>query len=420
MAPATVGTYQYDLACGSATASVTLAVNAQYPLGIFAASGVTLSSDNPLTDPNALGGLIRVSWNQLETAPGNFNFALVNSQVDTVECNAYCYGGQNSDGGCRTNLSANGRSICSPKDWSLAVLGGLEVASPTPGSPTWLSDGALSPAPNVATFSVYSGNMPEFWDATLQGRIQLLANALARQYGADPYLKLVYVPQMTKNGVEGQFNGIPPSTLEGVAGFTTDSWVASVESAAVSYARAFPTKSIAIELHYLLGSSCEGLRVMHDIETNSNGFATLTVPAYLQIGTAIWWFDGDTNYQADLITGPSAGADTQDAYNPSNATDPYGVNCYGYGAQVESNGFQGFIASGGRVYAQNVSDLATSTTEFPLGFGAPFGTLGQYGQAEGIGIRYIEVWQQNIGSTSQYGDPTYETYYSGFDAYAIP
>ncbi len=351
-----------------------------YPLGIYDDSGVT-ASPNPLNDAAIKGGLVRVQWNQIETSAGNFSWSNLDKQVDTIECNANCYSGM-SAGTCSNNLDASGRGTsCVPRKWSLSVLGG-------PFSPTWL----FSNPYNVGTFTL-NGTMtiPKFWDTTLLQRLDSLASALAKRYGNDQYLQLVYIPQMTQNGVEGAFYGPFDQTLTN-AGYTVDNWVSAVEQTTLSFATAFPTKSVAAELHYLLSNSCAGLRIMNDLALSANGYAAKPL-AYQQIGVAIWWLDGATNYQGDMLLGTSFG-DTQ---------DKIGTTC----PAAISGGFQGFVKAGGRVYAQLIQQ-SSMTASFPTGF------AGVFTQAQQLGIKYIEVWQQDVTLT---GSP-WETNFSNFNTYA--
>jgi hypothetical protein len=368
-----------------------------YPTGVFTASGVTQQTNNPLNDNNVRGGLIRVEWNQIETAPGTYDWQQLDSQIDTVECNAHCYSNGGSPGTCANDLTPRGgKAACVAKEFSLSVLGG-------PFAPTWLWSGANNLG--VATFVANNQTIPKFWDATLQTRLSSLAAALGNRYGQDSSLKLVYLPQMTLNGVEGHFNGIPDATLTG-AGYTVSDWVGAVEQATQAFAKSFPSTSIAIELHYMLASSCEGLRVMNDITANTGGFAGRADSANQQIGVATWWYGGAAmpntsayqEYQADLIFGTAFG-DTQDEFGtaePGDTSDTYGRACLHQ--SVQAGGFQGFAKAGGRIYAQVIQQSSicggsSTCMDFPFGYSAIFT------QAEALPINYMEVWQQDIGTT---------------------
>lgn len=384
------------LAFGCVTASLISACNS--PTGIYVASGAAQSSNSPLNDVNVEGALVRVPWSQIETSPGVYDWNDLDRQVDTIECNAICYSGK-IGGSCGNDLSAQGRGgSCVTKKWSLSVAGG-------PSSPTWLDQGSGNL--RVGTFQItVNGNtatIPKFWDATLLSRLDKLATALSHRYGNDSNLRLVYIPQMSENGVEGQFNGVPDQTLID-AGFTVNNWVSAVEQTTLDFATAFPKTSVAVELHYLLNSSCAGLRIMHDIKANANEYKGRIRPTIQQIGAATWWLDGATNYQADLILG-AGGGDSQDQIGKTEPNDPgddYGRACLNQ--TVQANGFEGFIQAGGRVYTQAINQSA-QTSAFPDGYSAIFT------QAEQLGVKYVEVWQPDVGTS-------WESQFASFDSYA--
>jgi hypothetical protein len=264
--------------------------------------------------------------------------------------------------------------------------------------------------------------IPQFWDATLRSRLQSFINAVGARYAGDPYLKLVYVTQMTQNGIEGHFNGVADADLE-AAGYTVDNFVSAVEQAAVNFGAAFPGKSIAIELHYQLSSSCEGLRIMYDIANNAGGFAGISGAAAQQYGVAAWWYGGgaDPNtsglhqYQGDLIFGTAFG-DTADQIGTT-GSDAYGFKCSG--RNTMDGGFTGFVQHGGRVYAQVIqqsndpgdgcgTDGHTVCSNFPYTYADIFA------QAIPIGIHYIEVWQQDVGTTWESSFASFNSSVSGY------
>lgn len=382
--------------------------DAIHPCGIFTASGVSQTSANPLEDVNVNGGLIRINWAAIETSSDHtngtgWNWSQLDRQIDSAECNANCYTGET--GGICTNQL---RSPCTPKNWSLAIIGGPTSASNF--SPPWLTS-ELNVSTLELTFQSKTGPaaeaIPKFWDPTLQSRLQSFINAVAARYAGDSYLKLVYVTQMTQNGIEGHFNGVADADLE-AAGYTVDDFVSGVEQAAVSFGAAFPGISIAIELHYQLSSSCEGLRVMYDIANNSGEFANLSEPAVKHYGVAAWWYGGGADpktssfnqYQGDLLFGRAFG-DAADHIGTS-GQDTYGLECSG--RNTMNGGFTGFVQSSGRVYAQVIqqsndpgdgcgTDGHTACNNFPYTYAEIFD------QAITIGFYYIEVWQQDIGTT---------------------
>ncbi len=225
------------------------------PTGIYSSS---IGRGEALANEHALGALIRVKWNQLEPSPGAFNWALIEDQIDSMD--------DYSEG----------------KLWSLAIIAGKE-------SPQWLYDEADSFVINSMLGDV---SIPKFWDLQVQLRLQDLALALAAEYGDDPRMSLVYLPQMTSNGVEGHFNGVPLSTLE-AAGLTPDNWIEAVTTAATSFALALPSKAIAVEVHTVLADSAIAETIINRLWDD---------PALEQrVGAAMWWLSGKDSYQTELL-----------------------------------------------------------------------------------------------------------------------
>lgn len=225
------------------------------PTGIYSSS---ISRGEALANEHALGALIRVKWNELEPSPGEFNWALIEDQINSMD------------------------DFSEGKLWSLAIIAGKE-------SPSWLYDEAEFFVINSMLGEI---SIPKFWDPQVQHRLQELALALAYEYGNDPRMRLVYLPQMTSNGVEGHFNGVPISTLE-AAGMTPDNWITAVTSAATSFALALPNNAIAVEVHTLLGDSFIAESIINHLWDD---------PALGQrVGAAMWWLSGKESYQSELL-----------------------------------------------------------------------------------------------------------------------
>lgn len=174
-----------------------------------------------------------------------------------------------------------------------------------------------------------------------------MAQNLAEEFKGDPNLKLVYVTQMTANGLEGQFNGIPWDKLQG-AGYTQAGWIGGVERTAKYFADNFDNKAIAVEYHYVPDdngnlTAIPAEKIIANLMTYASG----------RIGAAMWWLSGDTNYQSDLL------------------------NYY-------SNTYQGDL------YCQLIGASYETTKDdnrFPLGYHQAFL------QAQQLGARYVEPWE---------------------------
>ncbi len=225
------------------------------PVGIFSASGALNSAVTG--HPQVQGVLVRAMWSDLEPAPGVFQWTPISNQVQ--------------------GLQAAGL------DWSLAISGSH--------FPAWLTE-VMGAESFTILFHGQPREVPKAWDPIVQTRLGVLAGALAAEFGDDPSLRLVYVPQMTANGIEGHFNGVPEATLV-AAGYTEEIWIDAVSGTARQFAAAFPSQNLAVEVHEILDRTEPAMGILtglwQDPELDQ------------RVGGAVWWLSGRTDYQADLL-----------------------------------------------------------------------------------------------------------------------
>lgn len=283
------------------------------PTGVFSSSGAM--RDDIYQHPQLRGVLVRVAWKSVEVTPGKFDFSLIDQQVRRIE----------SEG----------------RNWSLAVIAGGT------GSPAWLTES--EGAAHIAySFRGKPGfRLPLFWDAVVQDRLASLASALADKYGENPRLALVYVPQMTANGIEGHLQGVSMTVLK-EAGYTDPKWIDAVKSAARGFAKAFKGKALAVEVHEVNGGAVVPGRIINELWTDPD--------LEQRVGAGVWWLSGRTNYQSDLIE----------------VLTKYPGDIY---AQV--------IGNSGQVHRF-----------------AEDGYAGLFTQAREMGVRYIEPWEYEFASGS--------------------
>ncbi len=235
------------------------------PIGTFSSSGG--SGTGIYTNPNLRGVLIRTSWKDLEPTNGNFVFpSALTTEINTAESNGV--------------------------SWSLAVAGGGT------GSPAWLTDpvsqGGLGAPYILYSFRGVSGyKLPLFWNSIVQTQLQQLATRLAQEYNNNPNLKLVYVTQMTANGIEGHLQGVSQTDLNN-AGYTDALWITAGKDASKSFANAFTNKAVAFEVHEINGGTTVPSTIINDLWND----ATLGQ----RVGAGMWWISGKTTYQPNLIT----------------------------------------------------------------------------------------------------------------------
>lgn len=287
-----IGCKQTDASLDSGTDLVNACNKSYNASDISKPSGIYTSVITPgaAANININGGLIRVTWAELEPSPGQFDFSAIDARLALLPAD---------------------------KNWSLGIHAGwsslnesdpdLNNGSGGPGlalhmSPAWLESSYF-----VDTFDMEFRNvtvhMPKYWDFIVQARLESLLQAVAAQYQNDPRLQLVYVPQMTSNGIEGHFNGVPNDTLIRAAGIDPnltnagqlfeDLWVNAALAVAKSTALAFADKAIAFEVHEVIGRVSIPQRIMDGLLADAD--------FEHRAGVAMWWISGNNLYQPDLV-----------------------------------------------------------------------------------------------------------------------
>ena len=309
----------------------TLRGEVEKPLGTFASSGAL---DPTIYDhPDLRGVLVRVSWADIEPTPGVFNFTKILQQADAAEAEG--------------------------KKWSLAVIGG------GPGSPDWLTDDLGAPSIGYSFRGEPGYVLPLFWDAGVQLRIDGLARALGGQFDGRAGLALVYVTQMTSNGIEGHLQGVTMSTLV-AAGYTDQRWIDAGKQAARGFAAAFPNKPVAFEVHEVNGSEAVPMAIIDGLWND---------PALdHRVGAAMWWISGKISYQPDLVAA--------------------------------------LTAFSGDIYGQVIG-----RSDQPERFeGGDYSSM--FAQAKEIGIRYLEPWEFDFKTGPNGANGSWDGNLAEFNAWA--
>lgn len=265
----------------SIIASVAVSEEVEKPTGTYASQITPRAVQNR----HMQGGLVRVTWSEIEPKPGEFDFTSIERQV---------------------------RMLKPEMNWTLAIHGGwtsMEERIDAPRGwrrPLMLSPDWLVSDLQIKTYEIsFRGNpvqMPRYWDPAVQSRLKKMLQAVGKQYAANKRLKLVYVPQMTSNGIEGHFNGVSTEALLQAAGIDPsnedaeiefgDLWVSASAETARSVLEAFPDKAVAFELHELFHSTAIPARIIAEFQK----------PEYQnRVGIGMWWISGKTEYQERLI-----------------------------------------------------------------------------------------------------------------------
>ncbi|MEN9569219.1 MAG: hypothetical protein RL172_450 [Bacteroidota bacterium] len=279
------------------------------PGGVFASAGSTTTA--VLQHTETRGVLIRAFWKDIETTEGQFNFTTLDNQVAAIKAKG--------------------------KKYSLSILaGGI-------GSPDWLI--AQKKAPYYTyNFRGQPYQLPLIWDNTVLNYLGKLADELAAHFAADTSLMLVYIPQMTANGVEGHLNGFNQAAFE-AAGYTQTKWIDASLQNARRFATAFSKKALAFEVHELFNNATPAATILNELWNDGN--------LNHRVGAAMWWISGNTTYQPQLLT-------------------------------VLKN-------FSGDIYCQ-VIDRSDNTASFPGGDYAKV-----FEQARQLRARYIEPWDYEFG-----------------------
>ncbi|MBS1513197.1 MAG: hypothetical protein JST86_20340 [Bacteroidetes bacterium] len=249
---------KHNTAVDSVTTPPVINTAVSKPKGIFSSAGSTNAV--VLNHAETRGVLVRAFWKDLETVEGNFNFTIVDNQVNAVKAKG--------------------------KKYSLAILaGGI-------GSPDWLISQKGAPYFNY-TFQGQPYKLPLIWDNITQTCLSKLAVKLAEKYGQDTSLQLVYIPQMTANGVEGHLNGFSQSAFT-AAGYTESKWTDASITNAKNFATAFSGKALAFEVHDLFNSAVPASGIINSLWNDTS--------LHQRVGAAMWWISGNTTYQSDLIS----------------------------------------------------------------------------------------------------------------------
>jgi hypothetical protein len=226
------------------------------PKGLYTSS---FGNETALDNNQVNGSLIRVKWSEIEPNEGIYDFSSIEQFRKIIKAR---------------NLK-----------WSLGILAGGD-------SPFWLTESIGANYFEIIGIDNTVKRIPKIWDTKVNERLTLLAKALSNEYEEDNDLVLVYVPQMTANGIEGHFNGVTTNELLD-AGLTSDNWVNAVKETARIFANAFTKKAIAVEVHDIMEDTSIPNRIMTDLWNESS--------LNHRVGAAMWWISGKNIYQPNLV-----------------------------------------------------------------------------------------------------------------------
>ncbi len=238
-------------------AAVALSAGVYKPTGCYASAP---GSETMYVHPELRGVLIRGHWKQIEPSPGVFDLSRIDSQLSAVKRHG--------------------------KRWSLAISAGGA------GQPDWLVDTLGIPSVKFRFRGQTEYRLAAFWHEKTFERLAILADELGKRYAGDASLVLVYVPQMTVNGIEGHLQGVDMNEMRRI-GYSDDAWVSASLGATRAYAKAFPEKALAFEVHEIDRSAEVPIRIMNTIADDASLGG--------RVGIAVWWLSGNEQYQSSLL-----------------------------------------------------------------------------------------------------------------------
>ncbi|MBT4792439.1 MAG: hypothetical protein HON90_12780 [Halobacteriovoraceae bacterium] len=247
--------------------------------GIYASMISGSDTQNPIvTHAQSNGGLIRTTWNKIETSDQVFDFSSIDNQLAIIEKNNH-----------------NKPEF----KFSLAISAGCGSITSS-GYPLWMDARTDIDKWTIKFRDNTCTNMPKGWDQDYLDELKEFAEALALKYGKDDRLTLIYVPQTTGNGIEGHFNGnfkdrdVHDWTPLTDQGLNEETWVKAMKEASLIFADAFKNKAIAIELHEVIDTHIIPLKAVDEIynDPRSEG----------RVGIAMWWMFGKFEH-SELMAG---------------------------------------------------------------------------------------------------------------------
>lgn len=194
------------------------------PTGIYCSCPPTnAKSDSVLSSVASLpfvdGILVRIAWKDIEPVKGQFDFTLLDRQLELA------------------------RQF--DVDIALAIMSGSFSA------PDWLAAEGAQQVPY--TFMGQSLSLFAPWDPILIERWDAAVRSVGAAYDGHPRIKLVHITHSTFNGFEMQL----PLTAEATftaAGYTEDKFIDAYRQVLSTFGEAWPSHALDLEVHPVFGS----------------------------------------------------------------------------------------------------------------------------------------------------------------------
>jgi hypothetical protein len=197
--------------------------NGEPPVGLFVCRGPNPTPEREVNFPFIDGWLVRPGWDRVEPKEGEFDWRYIDSEIELAK---------------RLN-----------KKLTLCVLGG-------PQTPAWVfSSGAKGFKYSMPLGRVKEAKIPLLWDEVYLKKWTALVRALGKKYDTNPTIVLVHITGATGNGLEMQLPFTPQDREEWQRlGYTDGKAIAAWKQIIDTFAKAFPSKPLDIDIHPVLGS----------------------------------------------------------------------------------------------------------------------------------------------------------------------
>lgn len=260
------------------------------PFGVYCSCGPTTGVGSGsvapaiAAKPFVQGILVRVGWQLLEPQEGQYNWSLLDGQLNA----ARSYG----------------------KKVSLGIGCGIAI-------PQWVFDAG---AKRLLTSVPYADTIAVPWDPVFLTEWSNFIAALGKRYDPDTSIVLVYMTSSTGNGYEMQLPFVTNPTLA-AAGYSDPNMISSWETVVDAFGTAFPSHYLSNDFHPVNGSNTVADAVYaYAAQTLGNRYGA----------SAWWWTQKNTTVypaqyallqqsaQSGLFTG------VQMAYNGTNDSASFG------------------------------------------------------------------------------------------------
>ena len=193
------------------------------PVGLFVCRGPNPTPQREVDFPFIDGWLVRPGWDRVEVTEGEYDWSYIETEIALAK-----------------RLK---------KKITLCVLGG-------PQTPPWVySSGAKEFSYSMPMGRIRDVKIPLLWDDVYLKKWTAFVLALGKKYSGDRTIILVHITGATGNGLEMQLPFMPQDRDKWeTLGYTPEKAVSAWKKIIDTFAEAFPSKPLDIDIHPVLDS----------------------------------------------------------------------------------------------------------------------------------------------------------------------